>query len=54
MAHLHSKNIKVKKIPKKGRGVFAVKHIAKDEEIERVPVIILPNPKVKHSTIPPL
>jgi SET domain-containing protein len=42
MAYAHSTLIKVKKASQKGRGVFAVKHISKDEEIERVPVLVLP------------
>jgi SET domain-containing protein len=42
MTHTQSKLIKAKKIPNKGRGVFAVKKIKKGTEFERVPVIILP------------
>ena len=46
MAHKHSALIKVKKTGKKGRGVFAVTKIAKGKEIERVPVIIVPEEDV--------
>ena len=50
MPHKHSKLVKVKKIPKKGRGVFATRHIAKGEEIERVPVLVLPSQDVFGTT----
>lgn len=50
MAYAHSTTIKVKKAAKKGRGVFAVKRITKDEEIERVPVLILPAADIFGST----
>ena len=45
-AHSHSKLIEVRKAPKKGRGVFASKEIKKDKEIERVPVIVVPEEDV--------
>jgi SET domain-containing protein len=42
MPHTHSDLIMVKRAPKKGRGVFARKPIAKGTVIERVPVILVP------------
>lgn len=42
MAYRHSDLIYVKKIPGKGRGVFASRPITKGMVIERVPVVILP------------
>jgi uncharacterized protein len=38
----HSASICVKKVPGKGRGVFAVKPIRKGAIIERVPVLLVP------------
>ncbi len=42
MAFQQSELVYVKKIPGKGRGVFASKQISKGTVIERVPVVILP------------
>ena len=42
MPHQQSELITVKRIPGKGRGVFARREIARGEEIERVPVIVIP------------
>ena len=42
MAHEQSELITVKRIPGKGRGVFARCDIKKDTEIERVPVLVIP------------
>ena len=44
--HSHSKLIEVRKASKKGRGVFARKDIKKNKEIERVPVIVVPEADV--------
>ena len=41
-ALVHSDLIEVRKAGTKGRGVFARSDIPKDEEIERVPVIVMP------------
>lgn len=46
MAHIHSDLIKIKKADNKGRGVFAIRSISKDTEIERVPVIVVPEQDV--------
>jgi SET domain-containing protein len=43
MGFRHSDAIEVKRVPGKGRGVFALRPIRKGEVIERVPVIVLPN-----------
>ena len=51
VAHRHSKLIYVKKIPGKGRGVFARKPIRKGKIIERVPVVIIPVQEVYTDTI---
>lgn len=42
MAHVQSTLITIKEAANKGLGVFAVRRIPKDAEIERVPVLILP------------
>lgn len=42
MPHVQSELINVKKVRKKGRGVFARTNIAKGTIIERVPVIVVP------------
>lgn len=42
MPFSHSDLIEVKTIARKGRGVFAKRAIAKNTEIERVPVIVIP------------
>ena len=42
MPHTQSDLITVKRIPGKGRGVFAVNDISKGTEIERVPVLVIP------------
>ena len=42
MAHQQSDLVKVKRIPGKGRGVFARRDIKKDTEIERVPMLVIP------------
>ncbi len=39
----HSSAIYVKKVSRKGYGVFASRFIAQDEEIERVPVLVVPD-----------
>jgi len=41
MPYVHSDLIEVRRIPKKGRGVFARRHIRKGTVIERVPVILV-------------
>jgi SET domain-containing protein len=41
MAFTQSDSITVKRIKGKGRGVFALRRIAKGEEIERVPMIVM-------------
>ena len=40
MALMHSDSIEVKLVKGKGRGVFALRPIAKDEVVERVPVLV--------------
>ena len=42
MPHIPSKLIEVRKVPGKGRGVFARKNIKKKTVIERCPIIELP------------
>ena len=42
MPHTQSDLVTVKRIPGKGRGVFALRDIAKGTEIERVPVLVIP------------
>jgi hypothetical protein len=42
VAFRHSDAIEVKRIPGKGRGVFALRRFRKGEVIERVPVLVLP------------
>jgi uncharacterized protein len=37
----------IRDVPGKGRGVFAEKYFAKDEIIERPPVVVLPDPDWK-------
>ena len=46
MAHVQTGLITVKRVPGKGRGVFAVRDIARDAQIERVPVIVIPTQDV--------
>ena len=47
MALTHSDVIVVKRVKGKGRGVFARRPIREGEEIERVPVLVLPIDEVK-------
>jgi len=42
MAHRHSDLIEVRRVSKKGRGVFARRRIPKGTVIERVPLIVVP------------
>ena len=42
-----SRKIVVKRVPRKGRGVFAVHDIAEGDEIERVPMLVLPLAEVQ-------
>lgn len=51
MAYRHSDLIYVKKIPGKGRGVFAGRPIRKGVIIERVPVVIFPVQEIYTDTI---
>jgi SET domain-containing protein len=50
MPHLQSQLIEIKRVGKKGRGVFARTKIPKATVIERVPVVTLPVAEVFGST----
>lgn len=49
MPFSHSDLVEVRQIPRKGRGVFARCAIAEGQEIERVPVLVLPSSEVDES-----
>ena len=53
MPYVQSKLIEVKRVPKKGLGVFARKMIPKGTVIERVPVIVMPLQDVFNQTPEP-
>ena len=49
MALTHAMGIEVRQVKGKGRGVFASRPIRDGDEIERVPVIVIPIEDIKNS-----
>ena len=46
-----SQLIELRNVPGKGRGVFATQNISKGDEIERVPVLVMPAQDALHDEI---